>query len=285
MLRLRSGGKFSAAITNIGSENRQRKVFSRSWMISHGVRRYYASSRMPICSECRQAVNRIYRLHPFAVPKNLGRGLWLNADCQCRIAERRALRERLERVAVKPALNLPMPPALRNHSFENFVVKDFNREAYTVCLKFAASFAKITDGKGVLICGKAGRGKTHLACAVLNSLKDRHTIGFAHVPTLLELLRRGEGDIQQLIAVDLLALDDLGSERESDWALEKLLVIVDGRLNQYKPTIYTTNFNIDELELRLGSRLASRVLYNSHDTAVLGPDWREIKYRGHGAFA
>jgi len=118
-----------------------------------------------------------------------------------------------------------------------------------------------------------------LACAVLSKLKDDYSTGFAHIPSFLEQLRQGEANIKQLIAVDLLVLDDLGSERESDWVLEKLLVIVDGRLNEFKPTIYTTNFNLDELELRVGSRLASRILYNSLDLVVQGPDWREVKYR------
>lgn len=88
--------------------------------------------------------------------------------------------------------------------------------------------------------------------------------------------------MQQLLSVDLLVLDDLGSERGSDWTLEKLLIIVDGRLNRLKPTVYTTNYNLNELEMRVGSRLASRILYNSLDLVVQGPDWREIKYRQAG---
>lgn len=251
-------------------------------MIRFGVRRYYRSLSAVRCPRCGQAVNRIYRLHPFAVPNNLGRGIWLSTDCRCALEEQKTRREQLRKLAVKSQPGMPLPPALRCHRFDNFVVQDFNREAYTACLKFAANFAKNTDGKGLLLCGKAGRGKTHLACAILNMLQDRWTTAFAHIPTFLEQLRQGEGNIQQLIAVDLLVLDDLGSERESDWALEKLLVIVDGRLNQFKPTVYTTNFNLDELELRLGSRLASRILYNSLDLVVQGPDWREVKYRRGG---
>lgn len=279
MLRLRQGGKFSAAITNTGSESRQPKGSSRSWMTKYGIRRYYRPNLAAKCSRCKQTINRIYRLHPFVMPKSIGRGLWLDTDCRCALARQKAIREQLQKVTVKPEVSLPMPPALRNHQFDNFNVESFNRDAYTSCLKFATNFAKNRDGKGLILCGKAGRGKTHLACAILNMLKNDYTTGFAHIPTYLEQLRQGAGNIQQLIAVDLLVLDDLGSERESDWALEKLLVIVDGRLNQFKPTVYTTNFNLDELELRVGSRLASRILYNSLDLILQGPDWREIKYR------
>ena len=279
MFKLGQGGRFSAAIMNTGSGSLQPKVSSRSWMTKYGIRRYYRPNLAAKCSRCKQTINRIYRLHPFVMPKRYGRGLWLTTDCRCTLEEQKALRERLQKVIAKPEPGLPLPPALKRHKFDNFIVESFNRQAYTVCLKFATNFAKNIDGKGLIICGKAGRGKTHLACAVLSKLKDDYSTGFAHIPSFLEQLRQGEANIKQLIAVDLLVLDDLGSERESDWVLEKLLVIVDGRLNEFKPTIYTTNFNLDELELRVGSRLASRILYNSLDLVVQGPDWREVKYR------
>jgi len=263
----------------MNSGNSQQKASSRSWMIKYGIRRYYNLTFASKCPDCGQALTRVYRRHPFVMPKQFGKGLWLTADCRCVRAEQKTLREQLERINVKPELSLPLPPALRNHAFANFQVESFNRQAYSVCRKFAANFVKVTDGKGLILCGKSGRGKTHLACAIINAIKDQHSTAFAHIPTLLEQLRQGKGNLEQLIGVDLLVLDDLGSERESDWALEKLLVIVEGRLNRFKPTVYTTNFNLNELELRIGSRLASRILYNSLDLVVQGPDWRELKLK------
>lgn len=247
-------------------------------MIKYGIRRYF-STAAPKCPHCGEILTKTYRLHPFVLPKQFGRGLWLTTDCRCERTKLQAERQKLEQINVRADLSIPLPPALRNHTFSNFQVESFNRQAYTFCFKFAENFAKATDGRGLILCGKSGRGKTHLACAIINAIKDRYSTAFAHIPTLLELQRQGQGNLQQLIAVDLLVLDDLGSERESDWALEKLLVIVEGRLNRLKPTVYTTNFNLNELELRVGSRLASRILYNSLDLVVQGPDWREIKYK------
>ena len=139
-------------------------------------------------------------------------GLWLNADCQwdCRT---QGLRERLERVAVKPALNLPMPPALRNHSFENFVVKDFNREAYTVCLKFAANFANHRRQRSADL-RESRREANHFSLRCPEFPQRPAYYRVCHIPTLLSCCA-GRRRRSSPIAVDLLALDDLGSEREA----------------------------------------------------------------------
>ena len=213
MLRLKQSGRFSDVITNMNSGNSQQKASSRSWMIKYGIRRYYNLTFASKCPDCGQVLTRVYRRHPFVMPKQFGKGLWLTADCRCVRAEQKMLREQLERINVKPELSLPLPPALRNHTFANFQVESFNRQAYSVCRKFAANFVKVTDGKGLILCGKSGRGKTHLACAIINAIKDQHSTAFAHIPTLLEQLRQGKGNLEQLIGVDLLVLDDLGSER------------------------------------------------------------------------
>lgn len=251
-------------------------------MIKYGIRRYYQLIPKESCSECGQALARVYRLHPFLMPAGIGRGIWLQTDCNCTIQKQLDIRKQLDKAVIRPRSLPVLPEALRSHTFANFVVESFNQNAFTVCVKFAKNFSKNHDGKGLIICGKSGRGKTHLACAIINYLEAQHNTAFAHVPTLLEKIRQGQGRLEQLLNAELLILDDLGGERESEWALEKLLIIVDGRLNHLKATIYTTNFNFDELELRVGSRLASRILYNSHGLVVQGPDWREIKYRKAG---
>lgn len=249
-------------------------------MIKLGIRRYYPESRSLRCEECGQYYNRVYRLHPFPMPASYGRGMWLKTDCQCAIKEQQAIRNNIDEIRINVPHGPALPIALQSHTFKNFKIESFNREAFNYCKQFSTNFSKITDGKGLLLCGKSGRGKTHLACAIINELQAKHhSTAFAHIPTFLERTRQGRGDLERLLTVDLLVLDDLGSERESDWALEKLLVIVDSRLNALKPTVFTTNYNVEELELRVGSRLASRILYNSLDVVVQGPDWREIQYK------
>ncbi|NMB37954.1 MAG: ATP-binding protein [Firmicutes bacterium] len=282
MLRVRDGDKCLAEIISTKKENRQLKVSSRSWMIKYGIRRCYQLIPKETCPECGQSLTKVYRLHPFMMPAGFGRGIWLKNDCNCSTQKQLDIRKQLDKAMIRPRSLPVLPEALRSHTFADFAVESFNESAFSVCVKFAKNFSKNHDGKGLIICGKSGRGKTHLACAIINYLEAQYNTAFAHVPTLLEKTRQGQGKLEQLLNADLLVLDDLGGERGSEWALEKLLIIVDGRLNNLKATIYTTNFNFDELELRVGSRLASRILYNSCGLVVQGPDWRQIKYRRAG---
>lgn len=251
-------------------------------MIKIGLRRHLHALGNA-CPTCGQARHRFYRLHPFPVPTAYGKGMWLTQDCACIKAKQGENRKQLAKLLSPANPKNILPPALRTHTFANFKVDEFNKVAYRYCAQFVKNFGKNTKGQGLLLCGKSGRGKTHLACAIIHSLQEKYTVAFAHVPTLLERVRRGDVAVEQYISVDLFVLDDLGSERASDWALEKLLIIIEGRLNQFKPTVFTTNFNVDEIERRIGSRLASRILYNCLDVVIQGPDWREIQYRKSGA--
>jgi len=179
-------------------------------------------------------------------------------------------------VDVKPAD--PLPPALRSHTFANFKVASYNQEPFKICTAYVEKFAQLTNGQGLLLTGKSGTGKTHLACAIANALKDRWWVQFAHVPTLLERMRTTSVDLESLINAQLLILDDIGSERESPWTTERLLIIVEGRLVNCRPTIYTTNYEVEDLDKRLGMRLASRILGHNVALVLHGPDYRLQRY-------
>ncbi len=122
--------------------------------------------------------------------------------------------------------------------------------------------------------GRSGTGKTHLACAIANELKDQYVVAFACFPILLQKMRTSNANFDELLSADLLILDDIGSERETAWTTERLLMIVDGRLINLKPTIFTTNYEVDDLEKRVGMRVASRIIGNNFQVLFEGPDWR-----------
>ncbi|MGB4493473.1 MAG: ATP-binding protein [Limnochordia bacterium] len=217
--------------------------------------------------------HRIYKSHPFPMPPSVGRGLWLLSDCSC-IRQRRA-QERMEReqLLAVPAAH-PLPPALQEKTFSGFKVTDFNRKAYEDSLAFARNFDKIHDGRGIILVGPSGTGKTHLAAAIANELRSRFSVAFVHLPILLEQMRTGNVSLEPLLFADLLVLDDLGSERVTDWTMERLLIIVDGRLNNLKPTVFTTNHDLEDLEKRVGMRVASRVIGSNLHLFLRGPDYR-----------
>lgn len=131
--------------------------------------------------------------------------------------------------------------------------------AYTAAMRFAL------DPHGFLVLsGDVGTGKSHLAAAIANfqaSRPDPALTLFFIAPDLLDMLRSGygRGDYDALLRLtrdcDLLILDDLGAESQTDWATEKLFGIVNHRYQQRQATVVVTNCELADLDPRLNSRL------------------------------
>ncbi len=172
-------------------------------------------------------------------------------------------------------------------SFESFVADGYgldpNRQqnlhrAYAICYQYAES----PDGWLVLM-GGYGCGKTHLAVAVANR---RIALGqqplFVVVPDLLDHLRgayspnsevRYDERFNQVRNAPLLILDDLGTQSATPWAQEKLFQIFNHRYNARLPTIITTNQGLEELDIRIRSRVVDPEL--SQLVTILAPDFRQ----------
>lgn len=137
----------------------------------------------------------------------------------------------------------------------------------------------------LLFYGGYGIGKSHLAKAITDGVIGKgHSAIFTSVPKLLTKFRASYGKesdyteeelIEALNTVDLLVLDDLGAEKTTDWALEKLFEIVDYR--QGMCTVYTSNLTPRELMEKLGERNISRIM--NEDTEVIRMDGDNYRLR------
>jgi DNA replication protein DnaC len=140
-------------------------------------------------------------------------------------------------------------------------------------------------GKGLYFCGGVGTGKTHLAVAVMNELirRKRTPSLFVTVPELLDNLREtynkpGRNLDEWMDAVqnaEFLVLDDLGSERTTEWVRERIFVIVNHRYREALPTVFTSNIGPKDLAEQLGERTASRIIAMCDWIALEGDDYRE----------
>jgi DNA replication protein DnaC len=151
------------------------------------------------------------------------------------------------------------------------------RRAYEAAL----NYARQPQG-WLLFRGGYGCGKTHLAAAIANYRLDRRQPAlFVVVPDLLDHLR-GAYSPTSAVSYDqrfeeirdhpLLILDDLGTESHTSWADEKLFQIFNYRYNARLSTVITTNFELEEIEIRIRSRLTSTDLV--HMVSILAPDYR-----------
>lgn len=195
--------------------------------------------------------------------------------CGAIVAEEREKQEEehAERMTIKNYLERSglMRGILAGMTFENFDPK-IAGTAKDIAEEYADKFSRETT-RGLMFYGKAGSGKTHLAVAIARRIIETKQIQvrFARVVDLLSEIRKtfdenesyrteNESDlIKKYIAVPLLVIDDLGSEKTTDWVRQILYQIIDERWIEQKPIIVTSNLKPNELKARFEERIASRV--------------------------
>ncbi len=141
------------------------------------------------------------------------------------------------------------------------------------------------------ITGPVGVGKTALACALLNDVYRRGgTARFTFVGTLLEQHRaamfsdedetRRLGALAPYFHVGVLALDDVGRDKGSDYARQTLQTIYDERRARAHRTIWTSNLDLGALQRFFDDdRLPSRIAGAAEIVFLGGDDWRTQGWR------
>jgi DNA replication protein DnaC len=141
-------------------------------------------------------------------------------------------------------------------------------------------FAETRKG-WLVLSGKFGCGKTHLAAAIANFAVD---IGmptlFLTVPDLLDNLRFSydnpestfESRFDEIRNAPLLIMDDFGTQNATEWAQEKLFQILNFRYINKLPLVITTNLMLEEMEPRIGSRLEDPEIVTRVN--IIAPDYR-----------
>ena len=215
--------------------------------------------------------------------------------CECR--EQRLKRGRVRGVASA------IPPRYRGVSFDRPPVSDMTRDMSTRHVVNAVhGFVEDLDenldsGKGMWLMGNTGTGKTTLGMlAAKMALAAGKTVAVYFTPKLLTQIRQTyqatdsedayEAFFKRLTSVDLLYIDDLGSERHTDWVVEQLYALVNERYENQRSMLVTSNAQQEveegrkQLEDQIGSRTVSRLIEICGDPLPLfGPDRRADRAR------
>lgn len=161
-----------------------------------------------------------------------------------------------------------------------------NEKITTAAKNYVANFAEMRKrGKGLLLFGKVGTGKTFAAACIANALIDTGVpclvTNFARLVNTISGLYDGKQDyIDGLNRFDLLVIDDLASERDTEYMGEIVQNIIDSRYRAGLPLIITTNLTAEELkhpsEIRK-QRIYSRLFEMCVPVEVIHRDRRKEK--------
>ena len=135
---------------------------------------------------------------------------------------------------------------------ENFYFDSSNKNVLDAVNDYINKNKDIMKSDSLIIMGKSDTGKTHLAAAIANKLiKNGKIVLMGRLTTLLDMLKetfrdntKSENELIELYSnVDMIIIDDLGTEKISNWALEKLYTIIQNRNENRLPIIITTRFD------------------------------------------
>lgn len=182
----------------------------------------------------------------------LGRERVVGCACKCRqeeyILKEKALKEgnRLCIVQSLKSMSL-LTGTLASASFENYETDRSNCEILKIAQKYVDNFDQMYERcQGLLLYGDVGNGKSYTAACIANALLNR---GISVVMTSFASILNDwsaasdDGLIGRFNSVRLLILDDLGIERDTGYALEKIFAVIDGRVRSGRPLIVTTNLS------------------------------------------
>ena len=137
-------------------------------------------------------------------------------------------------------------------SFDREPIVSLDRAVLRQVRGFTRSIEEnLEAGRGLWFDGPVGTGKTSLAILVAKAAKDAgRSYAVFPVPRLLAEIKRTfdrdasdtyMGFFRRLCTIDMLVLDDLGAEKQTEWVLEQLYSIVNERWQDRRSIVVTTN--------------------------------------------
>lgn len=145
---------------------------------------------------------------------------------------------------------------LKDYNFDNFNATDINKKVVEIAKDYTKKCIEGKQENGLIITGNSGVGKTHLVASISNELiEEDKLVLMGRLTLLLDMIKetfkdnsKSENELIDLFSnIDMVVIDDLGTEKISSWALDKLYTIIVNRNENKLPIIITTKFDKDSL--------------------------------------
>jgi DNA replication protein DnaC len=173
--------------------------------------------------------------------------------------------------------------------------------AHMMARQFVSGYPVTTEGRGLLLTGSVGIGKTHLAVGIVQALVIEKGVRvlFCDYRELLKRIQESYNpqvastELQILAPVfeaEVLILDELGAQKPTDWVWDTVALILNTRYNDKRTTLITTNYPNEPAALartgdktireetlgdRIGERMRSRLFEMCVEVEMRGKDFRQ----------
>lgn len=186
------------------------------------------------------------------------------------------LREKFGKAAI--------PARFIDKEFDDYRAEsDRQKRALSVCREYAENFRDHDrDGRCLMLMGKPGTGKTHLAAAIGNHLvrNTDYLAIFRTVSGVMQDIKSSfdsqtaytEADIMRLLTgADLLILDEVGATKANEFEMATVFAVINGRYEDKRPTLIVSNLAPKELAAAIGERCVDRL--REGGGIAVGFDW------------
>lgn len=278
-----------------------------------GSNRVYAGIRMPDMTEIE------FNCQKHGVQRYMGvlfrDGSTNPPHCPICVKEQKALEEKAAEIKddsnsrfreLKSALrDVQAPPFMTLCTFENYAVDPNNAaqvKAFNACKRFAERFLiretecwellrerdpqwREKNKRGICMLGTTGVGKTHLAFAICNRMRqDGMHAYYVKVPNLFDALNQDVADVLRIMRalsnVTCLILDEVGVQSDTAATQKRFYQIIDGRIETARPTIVISNLDKEEMNACLTERTVNRI---KGSTYPLPMKWESHRARVTGS--
>ncbi len=169
-----------------------------------------------------------------------------------------------------------VPSQFRDATLQKFGFNSYTKDIsqlHRIAQDFVANYQKnwVEKGKGLYIWSTTpGTGKTFFACCIAKSamMKNSLTMRFVEVNHYLSIVAEnfkkqyGDYDESEIYRTcSLLVFDNIGAQKTGDWQEQEIAKIIEDRMNDNKPILYTSNF--PPSKLNVNARIIDRIIKTS----------------------